>query len=483
MKRILYAIGLISLTIVFSCEEDLDVNRNSENPTNVDSKFFLSAAQGSLATNLGGFLGNYGGFMAQYHAQAPSASQYENIEEYNVNTDFTDGFWSEAYAGGIRDLDEVISLSSGNTGDLLIAKILRAYYFQVLTDFYGDIPYSNVLQGSENSNPEVVPQRAIYESLIDSVNQAIADYQNNPVESSFGNQDVFLNSELPQWIAFGNTLLLKLYIRVSNTDLANPAAVNELIATDNFIETNVGFDIYLDEENKRNPFYDVQISNLNDVNNIASNSLLNFLVLNEDERVDAIYRKNVDTLHVGVNQGDFNEVSGRAVNFSRPNVTPTTPVYLITAAESSFLQAEALVRYSGGAGAKIKYDQGVTNSYDLYDLPSGDAKDAVDNLYPFNETGTSEEQIRQIIIQKWVSNAYVNNIESYFEQLRTGYPEIIDSEEVIPNFEEGNLIVSLSSILPSTETPKSMFYPFNEVSRNINVNQKGSLSEAVWWDK
>ncbi|MFV9552253.1 SusD/RagB family nutrient-binding outer membrane lipoprotein [Algibacter sp. PT7-4] len=484
MKNILTA--LFFLVLITSCEEKLDINDNPNTPVNVDKSFVLTAAQGSLATGMGGQLANLGGFLAQYHTQPPSASQYLNIDTYNMNIDFSDRLWNELWAGCLNDLNYVLDKSDeeGDTGSYLIASLIRAYTFQVLTDLYGDIPYSEALLGSGNITPNVDFGGDIYTGLIDEINAALGKYNNNPVDSNVGAQDAIYNANMEDWIKFANTLKLKLYMRMSYTSQANASAVNALLSQDNFITSDAKFALYESAENKANPFYDVQIDHLGDVNNIASNSLLQFLEAHADPREAAIYRTNSSGIYRGIDQGDRGSYASEvASDFSRPNVTATTPVYLLTVSESNFLQAEALIRYSNGAGAKAKYDAGVANSFLTYGLDAGIAATftGTGGNYEYVASTDIETAVRQVMIQKWVSLAYVNNIEGFFESNRTQYPETVTFGN--QNYPNGNLVVSVGSVLTGDQTPNTIFYPDTETSKNPNITQKTSITEKVWWDQ
>lgn len=484
MKNILTA--LFFLLLITSCEGKLDINDNPNTPVNVDKSFVLTAAQGSLATGMGGQLANLGGFLAQYHTQPPSASQYLNIDTYNMNIDFSDRLWNELWAGCLNDLNYVLEKSEeeGDTGSFLIASLIRAYTFQVLTDLYGDIPFSEALLGSANITPNVDFGGDIYNGLIDEINAALSKYNNNPVNSNVGAQDAIYNANMGDWIKFGNTLKLKLYMRMAYTSQANASAVNALLLDNNFITSDASFALYEDAENKANPFYDVQIDRLGDVNNIASNSLLQFLEANADPREAAIYRTNDDGIFRAIDQGDRgNYTTEVASDFSRPNVIATTPVYFLTVSESNFLQAEALIRYSNGTGAKSKYDAGVSNSFITYGLDAGLATTltGVGGAYEYVASPDIETAVRQVMIQKWVSLAYVNNIEGFFESNRTLYPETVSLGD--EDYTIGNFVVSVGSVLTGGQTPNTIFYPDTETSKNPNITQKTSITEKVWWDQ
>ena len=485
MKKI-FSLIFISCLVFTSCEDELDINTNPNTPEEINNGLALTAAQGSIATVIGGDFFNLGGMYAQYYTQAPSAGQYEAIDQYNINTDYANRPWSELYAGGLNDLQFVQnrSMESGETGTYLIATVLKAYTFQYLVDIFGDVPYTEALLGSDNIQPAPTAGSEIYADLLVSIDNALNAYESDPVDSDVAFQDIIYQANMDKWIQFANTLKLKIYLRMAYTSQANPGAVNALLAEDNFITEDAKFTGYADAINKRNPFYDVQIDRLGDVNNVASNSLLEFFNRNDDPRVEAVYRANNEGSYIGIDQGEGLDASLSGVlaaELSRPNVTAITPVYFMTVAESKFLQAEALLRYAGGAGAQDKYNEGVAESFAMYGLDGAAALTDVGGDYEYVATGDVEADLEQIILQKWAALANVNNIEGWIETLRTGYPILTTAD--IPLYEEGRRLVSLGSVLPGDQIPMSIFYPDNEVQRNANLTQKSSLTEKVWWNQ
>lgn len=512
MKKIFKLLLIFSAGLFVSCETELDINTDPNSPTAINPGLALASAQASLITTTGGDLGNLGGFYAQYHTQAPSASQYEIIDQYNINTSYANRLWTELYAGCLNDLKYVIEESNlrGETGTALIGTAMNAYTYQLLVDLFGDVPYTEALQGAANLTPKTTPGNEIYADLLESLDNAVAAYDANPVASTVGSQDNLYSGDINQWKRFINTLKLKMYLRMAYTSSANPAAVNALLAEDNFITRDARFANFGTGLNQRSPFFEVQIEFLGDVNNIASNSLFQFYQTNNDPRIDFVYRKNIvapgaTPVHVALPQGAGADFTNLALNYSRPNVNPQTPVYLFTVAESNFLQAEALIRYAGGAGAKAKYDAGVIasfttyqadffkrklpdNKYDLEPVMSTtDALNAANTLiaaggaYEYTPAGSVEQTVRQVIIQKWAALAYVNNIEAYIETTRTKFPEIVLETSV--NYSIGNRIPSQISVLSGLNVPSILFYPDNEVDRNPNIVQHSSLTQKVWWDQ
>ncbi|GAA4826981.1 SusD/RagB family nutrient-binding outer membrane lipoprotein [Algivirga pacifica] len=119
-------------------------------------------------------------------------------------------------------------------------------------------------------------------------------------------------------------------------------------------------------------------------------------------------------------------------------------IYLITYPEVCFLKAEAALRFQNDAvTASVEYEKGVRASMDMYAIPELTEDDT--NRYEaylngpaaFKSTGSTEEQIAQVITQKWIAN-YSNGFEAWAEWRRTGYPQLFqinstgDTEGVLP---------------------------------------------------
>ncbi len=481
-----YFSKLAILLVFVACSKDLDINENPNLPKTVDKETILTSAQATMATLMGGFFTNYGGFMAQYHTQSPNGTQYVNIEEYTISQNFTDGVWLESFVGVIDNLDFVTDQATGNqdTAAYLIAKILRVYMYQVLTDLYGDIPYVERLEGLTNLNPTPVAQQIIYQNLLTTIDEALTRYLDNPSNLQFPEQDILLNSDMDEWIKFANTLKLKMYMRLSYTEDANPGEVLKLLAEDNFVSQDIRFDAYENIENKRNPFSDVQLHTLNGVNHVASNSLLQFYKNNNDPRLQQVYRLGRGTeVFLGLDQGSRVRFSG-GLNPASLNFSPVRPVFFLTLMESNFLQSEAYIRYgNSNTMAKFKYEEGIKASFVNNNLSLEQAEVLVNGAYAFVTDNDIEKEVRQVIVQKWAALPYVNNIEAYFEHLRTGYPDLISIGNT-PNYTLGNLIVSVASRLSATNLiPQTMWYPDIEIERNTNFSQKNNLLEKNWWNQ
>jgi len=321
--------------------------------------------------------------------------------------------------------------------------------------------------------------------FINDLDEALSKDLSTSTTPAPGADDFIFGGNMSNWIKFANTLKLKIYLRqtkirptVASAGISAMITANaEFLTVDAGIST--GLDVFKDEANISNPLYETDRRQLNTQTNLrASATLHTFLDNNSDERLITYYGEGNP-----MRQGDYNS-SAAPNSVSIANISPLAPVYFISAAQSYFMQAEAMERYNSGTGAKELYDLGVTaafnkspNFYDrnlsesaqkwIYDEPFDAAPYiAPSGVYEYPSAGTLEEKVEAIITQKWISCYPDNGFESFFEQLRTGYP--------------ASFTHSVNAVI--TGFPQRIVYPNEELSRNSNAPNSVEISVPVWWN-
>jgi len=479
--------ALMLVTSMFGCKEYLDVNTDPNNPTDVGVEFILPAAQSSVAVTMGGTFQNLGGFWSQYYTQSTTASQYKTMDAYNLTTDEFDREYTSAYAGGLNDLEVIRqkATADGDNGYYLIATLLQCYEYQMIADIYDNIGFSEALKGESDGiySPKLDNGSDVYPVLLDRIDEAVARYQDGSLGKDPSDRDIVYGGDMAQWVAFGNTLKLKLYMRMSYTSMANPGAVQALLAEGNFITADATMIQFADEIGKQNPMYGVDKEFHSDVNQRASNTLMNYLVDNNDPRLDVVYTVPGAGIHKGNIQGDYDNLDIKGTDLSTINYGPSTPVYFISVAEKDFLVSEAELRYGSAGNAQASYEAGIESSFSMHGLSGASALYGSGGPYEYDLSLNTESQLGQIMMQKWVALANVSNLEAFFETNRTHYPPVSNK----PQGEEGDigeLTISFASVLPEGQTPKRLFIPDVVVSRNSsNITQAPNLYKKVWWDK
>jgi hypothetical protein len=145
----------------------------------------------------------------------------------------------------------------------------------------------------------------------------------------------------------------------------------------------------------------------------------------------------------------------------------------MNAAEVGFLRAEAALAGLTAEDATLLYRNGISLSMQQYAVDQQDIDDYLAGSYG-SLTGSDEEKLREIIIQKYLANFWMGS-ESWAEYRRTGYPEIWT----------GSDLGSTNGVIPRRGTYPQSEYSLNEnnVRAAISRIQDGDkMTGRVWWD-
>ncbi len=482
MKKliILFLIG----GIISSCSDYLDVNDDPNVPTEVTTELVLPAAEASIAVQVGGMLFNTGGFYAQYWSQAPEANQYNDLDKFNLKTDFLDNVYTELYAGALNDLEYIrtTAMAQDDPGNYLAATVLRAYTLQLLVDLIDMTPYSEALNGTDILSPNFEEGKIVYDGIVEELDAALADVTNS---STVASTDMLFGGNIKEWIGFANAMKLKIFMRQSETSDNHSADIQALLAANSFMTKDVQFASYSDEQNKRNSWYDTEVDRLGGINHVGTINIISYMLSNNDPRIGKIWNKAT-----GSDIYNGNVPAGKTVlgikneDFSFPIMTATTPTYLYSLAELYLFVAEAELRYnSDAAAAEVAYKAAIDASLALHGITTP-GSDLYGAGKPYEFDGTR----KQIAMQKWACLAMVNHIESWFETKRTEYPVIsaLSAAEVDAaptSYTPGERIFPYENNLGENVWLTRFFYPDVAITRNQNAPTQAKLTDKVWWDQ
>lgn len=496
------ALFLIVLLTTWSCESWLDVNENPNAPTEMAFEELLPTGISSVAYVMGGRYQVLGALWSQHWTQSPGASQYSGLDSYDINSStFDDRQFGEMYSVALQNLERVRAESHKEQeyAYYLVATVMQCYTFQVMADLYNQVPFSQALQGDGGIAEPIYEQgEAIYDSLIARIDYALSlDYENKELDDP-AERDLVFNGDMKKWAAFANTLKLRIYLRQSEKNPTKTAsAIQQLYLSEpDFLDVDASLDIYVNEPGKRNPLYDTEeFSFGGNPNLILSNTLYSFLIENGDLlRLDNLFSKPAKGgAHKALIQGDYyapDEAAGINSNsYSKPVMRADAPVYLMSKIEANLLQAEAIIRYQVDdySQAKDLYDEavllGFTNTVLGYDAAIlSEAQAFIAGAYAFPAEGSNLQQfIESIATQKWLMLTGIQNLETFFELNRTGYPVKGVESGSSPNYIPGQLSVSVNNVT-SGKFPRRLIFPESEYANNTNTPLKKEVWEPVWWD-
>ena len=502
--------------IVGGCSKDtfLDVNKNPNNPASVAPSALLNGVEVTTGFTVGNDLGRVTDLLVQHTAGI--ANQPRNYDVYLLRGNYDNQWNNELYGGSLINAQQIINLTQAASPAYAgYAKILKAYNFALLTDLWGDVPYSQALQGNlaaPNLQPRFDKQEDIYkgnttlgiQSLFDLVREGLADLD-KPSALRPGADDLMYKGSNAKWKKFGNTLLLKLANTISKKDLPLAATViKEVLAkgpaaymTDNSDDAEVPFGTTVGNQN---PFYAYNYVNRPDDQMLSKRFLDSLNLRYKDPRIAQFFTATptpvlspatptVNTTGVVTPFGTFTgyDNGGTAAVPIRTNrsrygsyvvgVSGEAPVRLVTNFQRAFILAEAVLTLPGvtvtGETAQSLYQAGIRASMSKAGISTTDIAlyfTNNPNIVKLDASRDVEYQRNQIVTQKWIAWAG-NGYEAYNDYRRTGYPKLA-------------LVTNPSSESP-TSIPVRLFYPNSEISANTNniPTPQPNSNEAVWWAK
>jgi hypothetical protein len=267
-------IGLaLVLTLVISCKDldELNINPNGVDPANADLNFLLSTIETNLGKTVFGIgFGTMSGVM-QHTQQTGWQGGYNNYE-----WDQGSQSWS-GYYNILMNNDEFFKKAVQQ--DLKfhegVARTLRAYTFGLITDLWGDAPYSQALkaeQGPDFFKPVFDDQKDIYLGILADLDTANVLLSKNAAsyKKIDETQDVLYNGNPEKWRKFANSLALRYYMRLQAKEPATAEAGIKKITGDPStypLITAATDDAYIsfvgsskDNSNPLNTFYDTDPS-------------------------------------------------------------------------------------------------------------------------------------------------------------------------------------------------------------------------------
>lgn len=483
---------MMGVLILTSCEDQLDINRDPDSLSQENAALASEIPVGmmGIATTQSAYYAIIGGIWAQQWAQSLAASQYRNIDDYTIGTNDYIGGWNNMYDAltDIRNAKD-IALAQENWNYYLIAVSLETYASQILTDFYGDIPYTEA-NDPTNFTPNFDAGQDIYDMMISDLDDALSRDLSASSSPNPGADDFMFSGNMQKWVAFANTLKLKIFLRQTKArpSVSESGIIAMLNAGVSFLTEDAAISgVFEDAANLSNPLYETDKRQQNTATNLrASTTMHSYLATNLDPRLDAFYGAGNS-----LDQGDFNSLAAPN-SVSVASLSATAPVYFISAAQSYFMQAEAMERYNSGSGAKALYDAGVIAAFSkspIFDTSTfviTEELDATDFIasggnYEYPETGSMDEKLTAIITQKWIANYPDNGYESFFEQLRTGIPVVSAVIQADNAYVPGEFAYAVNGATNGI-FPQRMAYPNGELSTNSNAPDLIAITVPVWWN-
>jgi hypothetical protein len=296
-KGISFLAGCALLFSVNSCQlTDLDINTDPNNPVAASPNLILTNVVLEASNTFAGLMNqNTHGFVGIL----ASSDRFDlNNQTYN----FT---WNFLYSDPLKDLDELIKATEDGTNPhyLGIAQVLKAYYFSLMVDMWGDVPYSEAFQGnaaSLNKYPKYDSGQEIYADLFRLLDAALENFEKGSPVAVLG--DPIYNGNVANWKKAAKSLKLRLVIQTRRVD-ADAAAKAAALANDpDLIQSSAQDFIFQFSSMKnrdpddRHPWYRLAYKGAESTFNYILHQFMVEMLDNEDPRVPYYFKRQTGTI-------------------------------------------------------------------------------------------------------------------------------------------------------------------------------------------
>jgi len=501
---------LLSGTILLSsCDKGFkQLNVDPSNPTTNNPVYSLNNAE----------LQSFGFYGLAVLAEQSTIVQQTGVvainylagDLYKYNPGYETQIWDNIYPNAIKSLVDVINRTGGDparTNVYNMARIHRVFSFQILTDTYGDVPYSQAGLGFLKTNlaPKYDAQKDIYFDMLNELDQATAALDaSKPVETS----ELFFKGNITEWKRYGYSLMLRLAMRLVKVDPATAAKYAAKAVAGGVMQSNADDVILPHLDGVYNNLYGQTLNNTERARFYMADNLVSFFKSTADPRLPVIAVRYSDpgsatatansspAVQIGMPPG-YDETTianapgflpGPQYQYSQFNratfATQGTPEFLVTYAQTLFLEAEAVKRGYITGDETALYNQGVTAA--MQELPLHAAAGVSASALTVPESSITAylkanpysiaNGFQQLGYQYWV-NTIFNGVEAFANWRRTGYP-VLQSLHGYPNTDTQGI------------PPRRLPYPaaesnVNTANYNAAIANMGGnlLTTRVWWDK
>lgn len=423
MKLFKYILWVSGIALVLtSCSKELEkVNKNPNEAESAQPDYLLT---NGIKTNVDTYWGTDASMETSLlYVQYWAKIQYTDPDKYIPAATSIQTIWNNFYAQGVEDFTTLIQLGDtlNNPNYKAVGIIMRSWIFQVLTDLYGDVPYSQTANIEKYLTPKYDNQRDIYLGLLAELKTA-AGLINTSGDAIGG--DVLYSGDMNKWKKFANSLRLRIALRIADQEFDAAKAVFDEIGADNtgLIASNSENAqlVYLASPNQ-NP---VAKNRETRSDYRISKSVVDLLRAYNDPRlaVYGVVPKDTNTI-VGITNGlptdsasrlGFNKTSDVGSVFT----ATTAPGVIFNYAELLFIKAEAAQRGLLSGDAEALYKQAITASFKQYNLSDAAATTYLAQASVAYDAANYRKSIGE---QKWLA-LFGEGLEGFAEWRRLDYP-------------------------------------------------------------
>lgn len=482
MKKSIFAVLTVATLGFTACSEDTfdEINKDTYHPAPEVVPAYLQLSEAIMNTGFSTVSGDFAFYLSSLNEQNIGVgnnqlmkAELRNSGEW-ANSSTFNNIWGGTYGNLLniqQMIDKIENGVSGNEGqyDVLgIAQVLKVMEYGVLTDLFGDIPYSEALQGQACLQPKLDAQKDIYADLLATLDKAIANLE-TAVSDKLNNvkdQDLAFGGDMNQWLASAYGLKARYLIHQTAVDknVVAPAAA----AAQKAIE--LGFaGMTITEFNGvtcDNP-WSAFIWSTNYI--AASAKVAKMMEATNDPRLGSYTYFGEATL-VEPGDAELSKVADGSLAYPAWYDLGNQPIHLLSQAEVYFILAEAQLRQ--GQDATEAFQAAVTSAVtDILTIMGEDVSGAADFA-----ASLGKPTLKLLFEQKYLAQCVDEQVEAFNDIRRC---EAM-GEHHIPLVNPYNTQGGINRL------PKRLPYGNDSVLSNPKVSEAYGdgfyvYTEPVWW--
>jgi len=517
MKKNLILIALLSGLIIgfhfTGCTEDFEeINTNDKvlaelDPATIGNVYGYCQYNG-LMIHLNYSQNIYADHYAQYFANTKPTFHWDR---HILGGGVLEKTWWKYYRNAAANLAVILKETNPANGVVgfetqhALLQIWKVFMYHRITDYWGPIPYSKVGNGG-NSVP-YDSQESIYDDFFNTLNVALGVLDQHAGGNAFGTNDQIYGGDIDSWNRFGNTLRLRLALRISNIQPGKAQIQAEKAVADGVIAFNDQSGIFhTSAPRSANPMnYMLPWNEFR-----MSAAMESFLKGYNDPRMSAYFsptlksvfegtpefrglRNGYSTVDLSAEDLHVHTLSTMGPRWNDPSLQFKNNIEVILAAEAYFLRAEgALKGWNMEGTVEDLYNSGIEMSLSFWgsdsatiadyqqstELPdtTHDAPTPVSDI-PVKFESDPAKQMEQIQTQKWLA-LYPNGWEAWAELRRTDLPKLY------PRMQSDNPDVPADAMvrrLKFTDEEYNTNAAAVEAAKGL-LNGPDNGATRLWWD-
>ena len=414
MRKYILILSIILLGFSACSEDTLDtINKDKQHPSPDNVPAVLQLSDAIMATGFSTVSGDYAFYLSSLNEQEIGVgnnqlknAELRNSNEWAASTTFNN-VWNSTY-GNLMNIREIIRKITtevpGNLDqyDLLgMAQVLEALNFGVLTDLHGDIPYSEALQGQGNLQPKLDAQKDVYNGILSTLDDAIANLEKGKDLKSAGKQDIAFGGDVNQWKATAYALKARYLLHKLAVE---PNVLAEVI-TNAEKAVDLGFKGFtiteFNGQTADNPWSAFIWSRYYTASSLT---VANLMEATDDPRL-SYYTYGEEAYEPG--NEEIAQVADGSLAYPEWYDFGSQPLHLFSKSELYFILAEAQLRSPSGDATEAFQTAVIASVSEILDLFEDDT-----SATEFAES-LGAPTLQKVFEQKYIAQSYDEQIETY----------------------------------------------------------------------